>query len=216
MGVILLMRGVSMLRISCSGSVSVMIGVLKKKFVNIKDIPVYAFDPTLRIFLKLRGMWLHPRILFDYWCFFRNTHHHIQKFVSFDTSPTHISVQSLLTQYMPSNAENMFFKIDIEGDEYRILNDLILNADKITGLIIEFHDVDLHIEKIEVFVKNFPLNVCHVHINTYARVTGEGLPTVIELSFTKFDLRKTHVKTLPHSLDMVNKKNHTYPVIQFI
>jgi len=38
--------------------------------------------------------------------------------------------------------------MDIEGGEYRILDNLIKHQDKICGIVIEFHDIDLHLEKI--------------------------------------------------------------------
>ena len=48
--------------------------------------------------------------------------------------------------------KNLFFKIDIEGSEYRLLEELKEFQDIISGLVIEFHDIDLHIEKINNFI----------------------------------------------------------------
>ena len=45
----------------------------------------------------------------------------------------------------------VFFKIDIEGSEYRILDDLINYQKVIEGLVVEFHNVDLHLEKISKY-----------------------------------------------------------------
>ena len=49
--------------------------------------------------------------------------------------------------------KNLFLKIDIEGSEYEILEDLISFRDSINGLIIEFHDVHLHLNTIISFIK---------------------------------------------------------------
>ena len=49
-------------------------------------------------------------------------------------------------------SNKIFLKIDIEGSEYRILDDLIRYQDLIKGLVIEFHNIDLHMEKILNFI----------------------------------------------------------------
>jgi hypothetical protein len=58
---------------------------------------------------------------------------------------------------------SIFLKIDIEGSEYRILDEIIQLQDFICGLVIEFQDIDLHAEKILNFINNFKLKLVHVH-----------------------------------------------------
>ena len=55
-----------------------------------------------------------------------------------------------------NNNNNILLKIDIEGDELKILDEINHNFDKINLLIIEFHDLDLqkNFEKVENFIKN--------------------------------------------------------------
>jgi FkbM family methyltransferase len=48
-----------------------------------------------------------------------------------------------------------FLKIDIEGSEYRILEEIIELQDFICGIVIEFHNIDLHEDKILSFINNF-------------------------------------------------------------
>ena len=62
---------------------------------------------------------------------------------------------------------NLTLKIDIEGGEYRVLHDIIKYKNKIKNLIIEFHEVDLNLQKIVDFIKQFKkyfidasLNLC--------------------------------------------------------
>ena len=50
-------------------------------------------------------------------------------------------------------SNNIFLKIDIEGFEYRILDQILINQDKIQGLVIEFHNCDLFEDKIIKFIK---------------------------------------------------------------
>ena len=58
-----------------------------------------------------------------------------------------------------TNFKNIFLKIDIDGSEYRFLDDLIANKNRLTGLVIELHDCDMHLREIENFIKNFGLKI---------------------------------------------------------
>ena len=101
--------------------------------------------------------------------------------------------------------KNIFLKIDIEGSEYRFLNELIIFQKNITGLIIEFHDVDLHKNRIIEFINNFSKNISHIHANNYGRFDINGDPTVIEMTFTSNSKKdKIAEVKLPHILDNPN------------
>ena len=75
-------------------------------------------------------------------------------------------------------------KVDIEQHEYRILDQFIKHQKRLTGLVIEFHECDLHFEKIKEFINEFELQLVHIHINNYGIVNEFGMPTVIELTFS--------------------------------
>jgi hypothetical protein len=77
----------------------------------------------------------------------------------------------------------VFLKMDIEGWEYRILNQVIEYADRFSGVVIEFHDVDLHRERIEAFICELKLPLVHIHANNAASLDGRGDPMVLELTF---------------------------------
>lgn len=197
-------------------------------FIKEKKVSVYAFDATVskRVFLKNLiksipridnpGLFLnHLRTFFGYQNFFKGTNHHIAKFVGMDVEPSFVSLSTIRKSILPSSAKNVFLKIDIEGWEYRILHELVEMSKLISGLVIEFHDVDLHIDKIESFVRNIPLNICHVHCNNFAPVTGKGLPLMIELTFTKFDVNDALVEHFPSKIDMPNNPYKEDYVISF-
>ena len=63
------------------------------------------------------------------------------------------------------NKEKIFLKIDIEGSEYRILEDILKVQNKIEGLVIEFHDYDLHKQIITDFISLFSLKLIYISIN---------------------------------------------------
>jgi len=107
------------------------------------------------------------------------------------------------------NLEFFFFKVDIEGSEYRILEELIIFQDKICGLVIEFHDLDLHLNKVVDFIKNFKLELTHIHPNNFGGTDLNKDPKVIELSFERNPIVYNDILILPNSLDQKNnpKKN---------
>jgi hypothetical protein len=99
---------------------------------------------------------------------------------------------------------NTFLSKDIEGSEYGLLEDIVHYQQYISGMVIEFHDVHENLEKIEFFIRNFKLNLLHLHINNFADVIS-GLPSVIELTFSKYsEISKDKAALLPHKFDQPN------------
>ena len=105
------------------------------------------------------------------------------------------------------NYKKIFLKIDIERDEYRLLDDILKNSDRINGLIIEFHDLDLHIDKIEGFIKNFNCDLVHLHPNNSSPTNNFGTPTIVEFSFAKNPKIIGERNSIKHELDQPNIKN---------
>ena len=106
------------------------------------------------------------------------------------------------------NKKDIFLKIDIEGAEYRILEDILNIESDLVGMIIEFHDVDLHIKRIENFIKNLKfLKLIHIHPNNYGRCNSENDPTLIEVTFEKDPDLISKELNLPNKLDYKNKPN---------
>ncbi len=100
--------------------------------------------------------------------------------------------------------QNIFFKIDIDGHEYRILDELIDIKDRIIGIVLEIHDIDLHKERVINFCKKIGLELTHNHPNNFAMVDNNGDPTVLELTFEKTPIKIGENCLLPNPLDMKN------------
>lgn len=103
-----------------------------------------------------------------------------------------------------TNGGNIFLKIDIEGSEYRILEEIIKNQERIIGIVIEFHDFDYHKKMIYNFCKNLNLDLVHIHPNNFGPKDNNGDPTVIELTFDKEPDILDDNCYLPHKLDVKN------------
>ena len=74
-----------------------------------------------------------------------------------------------------------FFSIDIEGAEFSILDQIIENANDIEGLVIEFHNINSHINQIKSFIKKLPLKLIHIHPCNFATIDKNGNPNVIDI-----------------------------------
>ena len=120
-----------------------------------------------------------------------------------------------INKILSQETNNIFLKIDIEGHEYRILDDLLLNQKKIIGLVIEFHDCDLHLEKIIKFLSSFNLTLVHVHGNNFAERDLNGDIIVLELTFSKNPIQVNDICVLPNKLDMPNCHNKSEVILNF-
>ena len=102
------------------------------------------------------------------------------------------------------NVSPIFLKIDIEGSEYRILDDIIRLQNNICGLVIEFHDVDLNLNKILDFINKLSLNLVHIHGQNpggESYLDANGDPTQIELSFSNSTNFINQAVKIPNHLD---------------
>jgi hypothetical protein len=84
-----------------------------------------------------------------------------------------------------TDSRNVLLKIDIEGCEYRIVEDILRFADRITGMVIEFHDTDPLRPVFCAAVKNLQRRfaIVHIHGNNHGGLGHDGLPESLELTF---------------------------------
>ena len=94
----------------------------------------------------------HKALLKDYDEFFRDENRHIRKFVSSANDAKHITINEVVDSLMPNHHRHFLLKIDIEGAEYGILNDICGISRRLVGLVMEFHDVTKRIDEIEAFM----------------------------------------------------------------
>ena len=114
----------------------------------------------------------------DYRIFFRkNKIHYRKKIVNKCKNNNQISISKILKPL-----KNVVLKVDIEGDEYKILNDIKKNSKKIIFLIIEFHNIHKNLVKIKKFLDNLDLKVIHTHANNNGGINKKNIPKVLELS----------------------------------
>ena len=91
------------------------------------------------------------------------------------------------------NGNNNILKIDIEGGEYLIINDILKNFKKINTLIVEFHWInrnkDRFINSIKKLKKKF--DIIHLHANNYrSPKKNEDLFDFIEITMVNKKINK--------------------------
>lgn len=204
----------------------------EEDFRQRNPVPLYAFDASLRAadlrrrmerFAPLRRrLWRrreeyrhYLKFYTSYTTFFSGAVRHIEQYVGIDAElgtgedvTRYIGFSRAMREIVQGAFKRPFFKIDIEGWEYRILDELVEHSDTAEGIVMEFHDVDLHLARIEEFVSRLPLRICHVHCNNSGPRMRRNIPSVIECTFTRHPLDAAAPLQDPYlqPLDMPNLK----------
>lgn len=195
-----------------------------KNFFWVKKIlreTIYLLKNQLNIFSYFRNL----IIFFKYKNFFRpkNINHDKRNIISSKIKICESNKKnftSLLDIVKEKNIkDNFFLKIDIEGNEYEILDDIVDVQSQLTGVVIEFHNCYIMRDHIENFMRKFKLDLVHLHVNNYGDITKTGFPNVIEMTFSKrlFNyLRKENDFNFPSiSLDQPNNPDLSDEKITF-
>ena len=173
---------------------------------------IKRFKKDFIAFLLLKK--ITPRQILDifkyvsYLNFFKGKNkHHIKKIVSHKNDENN---QATISEVIGNN-KNIILKIDIEGDEFKILEEIDKNLDKINLLIIEFHDMQKNLKKVENFIENTKLKNIHINANNYGMLDEKGIPQVIEMTLInpkKFEITNERSKrNYPiEGLDFKNRK----------
>ena len=98
----------------------------------------------------------------------------------------------------------IFLKMDIEGSEYRILDDIIKYQDIFSSIIIEFHNIDLNMDRIINFIDVLKMDLVHIHPNNFGGVDKNNNPLVIEITFAKNPSYISEEVILPNPFDSPN------------
>ena len=94
--------------------------------------------------------------------------------------------------------EKILLKVDIEGGEYRIIDEIIINSHLIEGIAIEFHDTQPFRPVFENSIKKLldHFFVAHIHANNCISPAEDGLPEVLEITLIHKRYFNSEVKCL--------------------
>ena len=177
-----------------------------------KDIKHFFLLKKIRL-RKILGIFKY----LDYIKFFEEKNkHNILKISTENIDNKEITISKIL-----QDQDNVILKVDIEGDEYKILNEIISNSKKINSLIIEFHNIHQHMDSIREFIDNSEiLKLIHIHGNNFAGKNSDGDPNVLELTFIninkiKLELIKTKKSYPLKNLDYKNTHRKDDFILKF-
>lgn len=139
------------------------------------------------------------------------------KLFSNQKSSGKISSFSEQISFLHLEDKNLFIKMDIEGTEYNVFDDILRHSGQINGIVMELHiqkeqQLDDAIDLLDKINKDFLL--LHIHGNNCskayisgANIQGE-MPSILELTFINKrlvqDYRKYKFKSFPTKLDRPN------------
>ena len=188
----------------------------------IKNVKINCFDDKLDEKFLLKKI-LNQAILVFYNKNFKLLKNYIFNFFSFKKLKKKIYFVKKSIFYSDldnilkkCDTNNIFLKIDIEGGEYRILNEILKNQNRIIGMVIEFHDFDLHKKKIYDFIESLNLEIVHIHGNNFAKCDPDGDITVLEVTFGRTPIALSNKNVLPNKLDMSNDANKEEIKLNFL
>ena len=127
-----------------------------------KNIKILMVDPTVsgkklfakgitRFFLKKRNKihYLFNTLIFNY-LIRQDRCWHISKWLS-----AHTSIFDMLREKIQNpDSQKIILKLDIEGSEYSLLNEILSNLNRFNCIVMEFHDLDKKHEIFENFLEN--------------------------------------------------------------
>lgn len=99
-----------------------------------------------------------------------------------------------------------FLKIDIEGHEYEILDDIVKHQALLSGLAIEFHQPISNLKVIENFVSQLGLEICNVHANNCLPKHYSMVEPSLEITFS-VNRGLNGEPQIPHELEEDNDKS---------
>ena len=201
----------------------------EKDFLKLNSVPAHLYDHTLTIgffvmytikgflgiFLgRIKDFFLTIKVLIDYPFFFRKPICLYKQKIGCEDEGA-VSLNKTLSRISQYEKLQVFLKIDIEGSEYRILNEIVDNAKFFSGLVIEFHDADLNVERISNFINEFPLELVHAHANNNWGAGLDNNTQLLELSFSKYPEIISSETQIPHPLDRINNPELPAILLEF-
>lgn len=162
-------------------------------------------------FPRISYAWTWLKMSARFRTFFSGRHHFVRRWVKpIAKSNKEISFADAFSKV--PHTGSIVIKIDIEGDEYglkdQIKSSIIERKGQISTLVFELHDTDTRRVEFEQFVREISelMPLVHIHGNNCRKLSPEGLPTFVEVTFAHPDLvGKSKVLNFPiDGLDFPN------------
>ncbi len=157
---------------------------LRRIFIYLWKIPLYALIGNRR---KISKYATKLRNCVGYFFFFREPHSHLKRRVSTSGGRLDISLGQILDSNLGRPARHdVFLKMDIEGSEYGVVQDIVQYQNRIRCIAAEFHDLDKRTEEFNESMQSLSQHFCIVHIhgnNGSAYDYTNDFPSAAEITF---------------------------------
>ena len=121
-----------------------------------------------------------------------------KKITKYGSSENHgeISINEIFKEFVVDRKSTVILKIDIEGSEYDIIEQVMEFSSQIVVLIIEFHEIlkqkDEFKNSLELLKLKFSL--IHTHVNNYGEFDEFSIPDICEFTFVNHDMHRENGK----------------------
>jgi hypothetical protein len=152
--------------------------------VSLRTAFQFSIGQLLRFFLLFRVRSLRKIFTWiDYEVFFRSQATHFRQKISSDNQDNSATIADVFNR-LPAGCP-VFVKMDIEGSEYLVLDDLMRHSANIVGMAIEFHNVDAQPEPFKSLVETIKHDfyIVHIHGNNMGGLTSYNFPKAPEITF---------------------------------
>ena len=152
--------------------------------VSLRTAFEYSIGQLMRFVLQFRTRALRKIFTWiDYIFFFRGDKIHFRQRIWRDNQDNSATVEDAFGRLRARCP--VFVKIDIEGSEYRILDDVLRHSPDIVSIAIEFHDVDILSERFNSLVEKIKRDfyIVHIHGNNMGGAAPSGFPIAPEITF---------------------------------
>jgi hypothetical protein len=154
----------------------------------------YSIGRLLRFLTTFKSIALWKSFTWiDYIAFFRGNRVHFKQKVWDHERDNSVTIEDVFGR-LPL-ASQVFIKMDVEGSEYRVLDQMLQHSGKIAAMAVEFHDVDILSDQFNSFIDKIKRDfyVVHLHGNNMGGTTSFGFPIAPEITF----LHKRFFKSVP-------------------
>jgi hypothetical protein len=157
-----------------------------KSVLNMTQISNWSFRRRVGL-VRLR-----LKILLAYLLFFSHPRRkHLKKWGRLSSGDDSISLSQAVILVPQSN--ELLIKMDIEGDEYALLEDFFTSKDfkRTRAFFIEFHEISKNWDVFSKVINRLQndFTITHFHANNCVRELGEnGLPRFVEITLLRNDL----------------------------
>ena len=141
----------------------------------------------------------------------KRIYHYRKKICEYPKNNQETNIEEIFSKV---KTKQVLLKVDIEGSEYEIIDQITSFSDKIVSLIIEFHEIDkfenIFQKKIAQLKSKF--EIIHIHGNNNTGILESKLPKTLELTFVNKEtfrgIKNEHVYDFPiDGLDFPNNPN---------